>query len=112
MPDPGRRQLTGAAARARLLRRTRRLLARHRALLAAGLVLTAVVGAVGAVRPPTEPAVEVAVASRDLTPGTRLSAADVRSAAFDPSLIPDGSYPPAEVPLGRPLAGPMRRGNR
>ncbi len=110
MPDPGRRQLTGAAARARLLRRTRRFLARHRVLLAAGLLLAAVVGVVETARPSADPAVRVAVASRDLPPGTPLSAADVTSAAYDPTLVPDGSYSPAEVPVGRPLAGPMRAG--
>ena len=83
---------------------------RHRPLLVAGLLAAALVAAVAAARPPAGPTEAVAVAERDLASGQALTADDVTAVEMDPKLVPTGAYSPADAPLGRVVAGPVRRG--
>jgi Flp pilus assembly protein CpaB len=85
---------------------TRTVLARRFA--AAGLVMLA---GVAALRP--DPAGELAavvVAARDLTPGSALTADDVRIETRLATTIPDGSQANLGAVVGSTLAGPARRG--
>jgi Flp pilus assembly protein CpaB len=84
--------------------------ARHRRGLAALAVGLAALSALSALRPAPPPTQTVAVAAHDLSSGTRLAADDVRTAELPPGAVPDGTYLPAEVPLGRLVAAPVRRG--
>jgi Flp pilus assembly protein CpaB len=84
--------------------------ARHRRGLAALAVGLAALSALSALRPAPPPTQTVAVAARDLPSGTRLAADDVRTAELPPGAVPDGTYLPAEVPFGRLVAAPVRRG--
>jgi len=93
-----------------LQRRLRRSVSRHRTVLVAAVLSVGVVVAVTAARPPPPESELVAVAAHDLVPGRPLTAADVRAVRIDPSAVPDGAYAPAEVPLGRLVAAPTRRG--
>ncbi len=95
---------------AALRRRVRRAVMRHRPLLVAALLAAALVAAVAAARPPAGPAEPVAVAERDLASGQVLTADDVTAVEMDPELVPTGTYSPAEAPLTRVVAGPVRRG--
>ncbi|MFC0554963.1 SAF domain-containing protein [Planotetraspora thailandica] len=87
--------------------KVRRLLARHRRVIAALLAGVAVACALAAVRQPQ--GVAVLVAARDLV-GGRLSAADVTTVRLPPGAVPDGALPTNTAVAGRVLAGPMRRG--
>lgn len=98
---PSLAQLSAAPARVR-----RRLL-RHRRLLAFVLTAAAVVGVVHAVRPPPAPTTSLVVASRDLPAGATLGRADLTVERVPAAAVPAG----AEAdPVGRVLAGGMRRG--
>lgn len=93
-----------------LRRRLTRTVARHRrglAALAAGL---AALTALTALRPAPPPTATVAVAARDLPSGATLASDDVRAVELPTRAVPDGAYMPAEVPLGRLVAAPVRRG--
>lgn len=92
------------------LRRARRTVQWHRRLLAAGLLGAAVVLAVAASRPPPGPSVVVLTAARDLAPGARLDAGDLRVTRLPPGSVPAGALVPARSPTGRTVAGPVRRG--
>lgn len=85
---------------------TRTVAARRAA--AAGLVLLAAVAAVRS--DPRSDHVDVAVAARDLAPGTALSAADVRVETRSASTLPDGAQSDVAAVIGATPAGPMRRG--
>ncbi len=89
------------------MRAFRRLLARRRRPIAALLAATAMGCALLSTRP--APGVEVLVAARDL-PGGRLTAADIRSVAFPPEVLPAGALRPGANLIGRMLAAPMRAG--
>lgn len=69
-----------------------------------------VLAAVTELRPPEPPSVPIAVAARDLVPGRPLTTHDVRTVRAEPALVPDGAYALADVPFGRLIAGPARRG--
>ena len=79
-------------------------------LLGTLTVALAVLAAVFELRPPAPPSVPVAVAARDLLPGRPLTADDVRAQRVDPAQVPDAAYAPDDVPFGRLIAGPARRG--
>ena len=83
---------------------------RHRPLLVAALMAAALVAAVMAARPPAPPTDAIAVAERDLGSGQVLTADDVTTVEMDPELVPAGAYSPADAPMGRVVAGPVRRG--
>lgn len=81
---------------------------RARRIAAGGLVLLA---AVAALRPdPGEHRARVVVASHDLSPGTELTADDVRLETRSAPTIPDGSPSDVDAVVGATLAGPARRG--
>lgn len=80
---------------------------RARRIAAAALVVLA---AATALRPDPDGADrEVTVAARDLSPGTALSATDVRIEKRSAATLPDGAEPLDRI-IGATLAGPARRG--
>jgi pilus assembly protein CpaB len=100
--------VTGGAATAVL--DLRRALSRHRVLLAAGLAAGSVATGVTALAPAAEPTRTVVVAARDLTAGTPLAAADLRTVRLAAGAVPSGALTrPADV-VGRLVPGPVRAG--
>ena len=84
--------------------------ARHRALLAAGLAAAAVASGLSAVAPAPEPTTLVLTAARDLAAGAALAPADLVAAAVPDALVPAGALTDAAEVAGRLVAGPVRRG--
>jgi Flp pilus assembly protein CpaB len=85
---------------------SRTVLARR--IAAAGLVVLA---GVAALRPnPDGERAQVVVAARDLSPGTALTADDLRLEKRLAPTIPDGSQSDIDTIVGSTLAGPTRRG--
>ena len=79
-----------------------------RRVAAGGLVVLA---GVAALRPdPARDLAEVVVAAHDLTPGSALTADDVRIEKRLSTTIPDGSRADLSAVVGSTLAGPTRRG--
>ncbi|HEY6796836.1 MAG TPA: SAF domain-containing protein [Kineosporiaceae bacterium] len=91
----------------RLKLRARLAVARHRRALVTLLVGVTTATALHTLRAPAEPMREVLVATTDLPGGHRLTAADLVTRAW-----PVGGTPSGLVarPVGRVLAGPVRRG--
>jgi pilus assembly protein CpaB len=85
----------------------RRVIARHRRLLAAVLAAAAVACATISAQPPQD--VEILAAARDL-PGGRLSAADVMTMRLPAGAVPDGTFHPGAPITGKVISGPIRRG--
>ena len=76
--------------------------------LAAGLLV--VLAGVAALRPDARDVQrEVAIATRDLSPGTPLTADDVRIENRSAATLPDGAHTDLAI-IGSTLAGPARRG--
>ena len=88
----------------RLRRRWGALAWRSRVAIAAGCLAAAAALAPGALRPPTPPTVAVAVAARELSPGTTLTAADVRIVRIGASLAPNGAPSAEDAVVGRRTA--------
>jgi Flp pilus assembly protein CpaB len=88
-------------------RRVRRAVLRRRRLLAALCALLAVWAGLRATAAPPPPRVPVTVAAHDLGAGSTLRADDVTTVRFAPGTVPDGQI---RDPVGRRLAGPLRRG--
>lgn len=85
---------------------TRTVLARR--VVAGALVALA---AVAAIRPdPAGEQVQVVVTTRDIGPGTALTAADVVAENRLATTVPDGTTTELTTALGATLAGPARRG--
>ena len=85
---------------------TRTNLARR--IAASGLVVLA---AVAALRPdPDDERIDAVVAARDLSPGSALTADDVRIETLSAATVPDGIQSDVEAVLGTTLTGPVRRG--
>ncbi|MGY4713082.1 SAF domain-containing protein [Mycolicibacterium sp. CBM1] len=85
---------------------TRTVLARR--IAAGGLVVLA---GVAALRPdPADDRADVVVAARDLSPGTALTASDIRLETLTAASLPDGAQRSPEAVAGATLAGPARRG--
>lgn len=85
---------------------TRTVLARR---VVAGVLV--VLAAVAALWPsPDTNLCEVVVAARDLSPGTPLTAADVRLETRSAATLPDGSQTDVGALVGATLASPTRRG--
>ena len=79
-----------------------------RRVLAGALVLLA---AAAAWRDdPRDDRIDVVVAARDLSPGTALSAQDVRLEQRSAATVPDGAQTHVDDVAGSTLAGPARRG--
>lgn len=87
-----------------------RAASRHRVLLASGLAAGAVASGLSAVVPPAAATVPVLVAARDLPAGAVLSGDDVVTAAVPRALVPEGALTEPGRAAGRPVAGPVRRG--
>ena len=81
---------------------------RHRGLLAGGLAAAAVATSLGVLAPAPAETITVLSAVRDLSGGSLLTAADLRPLAVPLEAVPTGVLTAA--PLGRLLAGPVRRG--
>ncbi|RAV11033.1 flagellar biosynthesis protein FlgA [Mycolicibacterium sp. GF69] len=85
---------------------TRTVLARR--IAAGGLVVLA---AVAALRPdPGDERLAAVVAARDLSPGSTLTADDVKLETFSPTTVPDGIQSDITTVVGATLTGPVRRG--
>ncbi|OBF20478.1 flagellar biosynthesis protein FlgA [Mycobacterium kubicae] len=85
---------------------TRTVLARR--IAAGGLVVLA--GVAGLRPDPDDDRADVVVAARDLSPGTALSAEDVKLEKRLPATLPDGSRTDVGMVVGATLASPTRRG--
>ena len=70
----------------------------------------AVATALPTLAPPPVPAVGVVAAAHDLSPGSPLVAADLRSVSLPRSVAPEGALTSFASALGRVLASPVRRG--
>lgn len=91
------------------LRRLRRSVLARRRLLAAVCAALAVASALRVHAAPSPPRTLVLTASRDLPPGTTVTARDLVRVAFDPQTVPHGvvTLPGA---VGRTTVGPVRAG--
>jgi Flp pilus assembly protein CpaB len=88
-------------------RRLRRLVLRRRRLLAALCALVAVWAGLRATEAPAPPRIPVTVAAHDLGAGAVLRPGDLTTVRFAPGTVPAGHV---RDPVGRQLAGPLRRG--
>jgi len=79
-----------------------------RRVMAAALVVLAGVAALRS--DPDGGRTTIVVAARDLTPGVRLSDADVRIEMRSAAMVPDGTQSDVSSVVGARLAGPARRG--
>src|SRR5690349_5644197 len=89
------------------VRSIRRAVLRRRRLLAALCALVAVWAGLRATAPAAPTRVPVTVAAHDLGAGAVLRPADVVTVGFAPGTVPSGHI---RDPVGRQLAGPVRRG--
>lgn len=101
--------------RVRLARIGLRLSGWPRRALAAVLLVAAVLVALRpsgprTVQAPSGPARDVAVATRDLSAGTVLAAADLRTVSMPAGIVPGGAVTRPATVIGRVAAGPVRRG--
>ncbi|HVE74522.1 MAG TPA: SAF domain-containing protein [Mycobacteriales bacterium] len=87
-----------------------RAAARHRVLLAAGLAAAAMTAALGVLAPSSRAGVGVLVAAQDLAAGTVLTDAHLETVVVPQAAVPDGTFSPSQRPVGRLLAGAIRRG--
>jgi pilus assembly protein CpaB len=93
-----------------LLRELSRTARHHRALLAGGLAAGAVATALPILAPEPAPTLLVVAATRDLQPGTPLTAGDVAAVAVPVALAPVGALTDPDEAVGRSVAGAVRRG--
>jgi Flp pilus assembly protein CpaB len=87
-----------------------RVVRRHRAVLAGGLVFAAVAAALPSLAPAPVATVTVVTAAHDLAPGVPLASDDVRTAELPRSLAPQGILTASQQVVGRSVAGRVRRG--
>lgn len=85
-------------------------LARHRRVVAALAVATAVAAGLQAVAPAGAATVPVLAAARDLGWGDPLRAGDLQQVRLPADAVPDGALEETAVAVGRLLASPVRRG--
>jgi Flp pilus assembly protein CpaB len=88
-------------------RRVRRAVLRRRRMLAALCALVAVAAGLRATAAPATPRVPVTVAAHDLGGGAVLQPGDLATVGFASGTVPSGHI---RDPVGRQLAGPVRRG--
>jgi Flp pilus assembly protein CpaB len=93
-----------------VIRELSRVVRRHRALLAGGLVAAAVAAALPVLAPAPAPTVSVVAAVHDLGPGVPLTEADVTVVQVPRSLAPQGILTTTSQAVGRAAAGRVRRG--
>src|SRR4051794_22347004 len=89
------------------VRRVRRAVLRRRRVLAALCALVAVWAGLRATAAPAPDRVPVTVAAHDLGAGAVLRPGDLTTVGFAPGTVPSGHI---RDPVGRQLAGPLRRG--
>jgi pilus assembly protein CpaB len=82
----------------------RRAVLRRRRMLGAGCAGLTVVAALSVLAPPAPIRRGVVVAAEALRPGTRLAAADLRTAGFPAGLVPAGAFSSSSRVLGRTVA--------
>lgn len=87
-----------------------RLVARHRALLAAGLAAGSVAAALGVLAPAPPQGVAALRLLRDLPAGAALTAADVARVQLPAAAVPRGALQGPADAVGRLLAAPVRAG--
>jgi pilus assembly protein CpaB len=85
-------------------------LARHRRLLAAGLLAGAMTCALSVLAPAPPPTTPVVAAAHDLLGGTTITADDLRTMNVPPSAVPAGAIIDVALLRGRVLAVPVRAG--
>lgn len=90
--------------------RGRRALAAHRRPLAALAAAAAVATAVQAARPSDPPTEQAVVVVSDLPAGHVLQRDDVRGREVPTDLVPQGALDVEDLPVGRPVAAPLRAG--
>jgi len=95
---------------ARALHEVTRTLRRHRSAVAGLCAAGAVLTALPLVAPAPAATTTVLVATRDLSPGTPLTEADVRAVAFPEALLPEGALTDRPTAVGRSVGGPVREG--
>jgi Flp pilus assembly protein CpaB len=88
----------------------RRAVLRHRALVTAALAAGAVAAALSVLAPEPPTIVRVLAAAHDLTAGQPLAPGDLATVELPPAAVPDGVFASGDSPVGRILAGPVRRG--
>jgi Flp pilus assembly protein CpaB len=88
----------------------RRMLTRHRRVVAAVLAGVAVLVGVRAIAPPPPPSAIAVVATRDLAAGVRLTTGDLRTVRVARSLMPTAGALTESSSIGRVLAAPIRAG--
>lgn len=96
---------SGLSARSLLL-----AAARHRALLAGGLVAAAVASSLSVLAPTPAAQVRVLAASRDLPSGALLTVDDLVPLELPAAAVPTGVLLDSATVVGRLVAGPVRRG--
>ncbi|MDT7571029.1 MAG: pilus assembly protein CpaB, partial [Actinomycetota bacterium] len=88
----------------------RRAVARHRALLAAGLAAGSLAAALHVLAPPAPDGVRVLAATHDLAAGSALEPGDLRLVVLPTAVAPVGALRQSADAVGRVLAAPVRRG--
>ena len=83
---------------------------RYRRLLSAVLVVIGVAMVVARLSPKPAPTTAIVAAARDLPAGAVLTAADLRTIAFPPAVVPFGATTELAAVVGSQLSGPLRRG--
>src|SRR5699024_11824432 len=79
----------------------RRALRRRRRLLAVLALAALTASLLPSLLPPSSRGVEIVVADAELTPGTALSRADLRTARIAPELLPEGAAQQIEDVVGQ-----------
>jgi pilus assembly protein CpaB len=83
---------------------------RYRRLLRAVLIVIGVAIVVAQLSPKPAPTTAIVAAARDLPAGAVLTAADLRTIALPPAIVPAGATTDATALVDRQLSGPLRRG--
>jgi pilus assembly protein CpaB len=93
-----------------LWREIRIAVRRYRRLLRAVLIVIGVAIVVAQLSPKPAPTTAIVAAARDLPAGAVLTAADLRTIALPPAVVPAGATTDATALVDRQLSGPLRRG--
>jgi len=91
-------------------RALRRTVAIRRRLLAGACAAGAVAAAMDVLAPAPLELSTVLSAAHDIPAGTTLSATDIVALQLPRALVPDGALIPGVAVIGRPVSGPVRRG--
>jgi pilus assembly protein CpaB len=94
----------------RLWREIRIGVRRYHRLLRAVVIAIAVAIVVARLSPKPAPTTAIVAAARDLPAGAVLTAADLRTIALPPGVVPAGATTDVATVVGRQLSSPLRRG--